>query len=333
MIPGEVLRSFSGRSCLVTGGTGLIGRQVVRILADAEARVRVVSLDRLVVDERAEYREADLTDRAACREAARDAEFVFHLAGVPASVDSTVSKPASHFVPTLMLNTNLLEACREQGVRRLVYTSSIGAYAPAAVFREPGEFRGEFEEGPPMDFAGWAKRMGELQVHAYRLQYGLDWAMVRPANVYGPGDRFDPRGMVIPALMSRIHAGERPLRVWGDGSAVRDFVFSRDVAEGIILAMRHGTRGGWVNLGSGEGCSIAGLLEALRSFIDFSWEFDPAKPAGYPRRVMDISLARRTLGYEPATPLREGLKATWEWFLAHGGEHRAKQDYFTTCKE
>jgi GDP-L-fucose synthase len=326
MIPDEVMGSFTGRSVLITGGTGLIGRQVVKILCDACAKVRVVSLDNLKVDDRAEHVLGDLTDFTLCRDLTKDIDFVFHLAGIKGSIEVTKSKPASFFVPLLMFNTNVLEACRLNKVQKVVYTSSIGAYSSAEVFRE-----GENIEGPPMDmFPGWAKRMAELQVQAYREQYGLkNFAVVRPCNVYGPGDNFDPENaMVIPTLMYRIHRKEDPVVVWGDGSAVRDFAYSRDVAEGVILALYHGTQGGFVNLGSGRGVTIRELVETLHSFLDFHYHFDTSKPSGFPKRVMDIALARKLLSYNPATSLREGLKETWKWFIQNQDEFLKKKNYF-----
>ena len=131
-------------------------------------------------------------------------------------------------------------------------------------------------------FPGWAKRMAEVQIHAYKIQYNMDnFAIVRPCNVYGPGDNFDPsNAMVIPSLMYRIYHKEDPVIVWGDGSAVRDFAYSTDVAEGVILALYHGTRSRYVNLGSGKGYSIKELLETLCSFIPFNYKFDTTKPSG-----------------------------------------------------
>jgi GDP-L-fucose synthase len=225
-----------------------------------------------------------------------------------------------------MFNTNVLEACRINKVKKVVYTSSIGAYASAEVFRET-----ENLEGPPMDmFPGWAKRMAELQVQAYKIQYGLDnFAIVRPCNVYGPGDNFDPdNAMVIPTLMYRIYHKEDPVVVWGDGSAIRDFAYSRDVAEGVILAMYHGTKSSFVNLGSGSGCSIRELVETLYSFIDFNYVFDAGKPSGFPRRVMDISLAQKLIGYNPTTLLLDGLKQTWKWYVQHQDEFTKRKNYF-----
>ncbi len=326
MIREEVLRSFTGRNVLVTGGTGLIGREIVHILCDAGARLRIVSLDRLEVDARAEHIFGDLTDFGLCRELTRDVDFVFHVAGIKGSIEVTKSKPASFFVPLLMFNTNVLEACRYNKVKKVVYTSSIGAYANAEVFRET-----ENLDGPPMDmFPGWAKRMAELQIAAYQLQYGMqNFAIVRPCNVYGPGDNFDPsNAMVIPTLMCRIRRGDNPVVIWGDGSAIRDFAYSRDVAEGTILALYHGTKGGFVNLGSGRGYAIRELVETLRLFLEFNPSFDTTKPSGFPRRVMDITLARKLIDYNPTTSLLDGLKATWEWFVEHENEYLNKQNYF-----
>jgi len=327
MIKDDVLRAFAGCNAVVTGGTGLIGRQVVDLLVGAGANVKIVSLDQVKVNAHAEHVIGDLTSFELCKEVTRGMDFVFHLAGIKGSAKVSQTHLASHFVPTMMFNVNVLEACRLNGVRRAVYTSSIGAYANGEVFREgePGDFH-----DAPMDFAGWAKRMAELQVHAYKVQYGLEnIAIVRPSNVYGPGDNFDPENaMVVPTLMHRIHNKEDPVVVWGDGSAIRDIVYSRDVAEGVVLALHHGTKGRYVNLGAGRGYSVRELVEALHSFLDFNFQFDASKPSGFPKRVMDISLAREMIDYNPTTTLQDGLKATWNWYVENRDEYKKKKNYF-----
>lgn len=326
MIDEKILAGFSGKNALVTGGTGLIGRQIVNILSDAGANVKVVSLDRIRVNEKAEHVFGDLADFNLCKDITRDMDFVFHVAGVKGSVEVTKAKPASFFVPLLQMNTNMLEACRVNQVSKVVYTSSIGAYASAEVFRES-----ENLDGPPMDmFPGWAKRMAELQIQAYGIQYGLDnFAVVRPCNVYGPGDNFDPdNAMVIPSLMYRIYHKEDPVLIWGDGSSIRDFAYSRDVAEGVILALYYGTGSRFVNLGSGNGYSIKELVETLHDFLGFNYKFDTSKSSGFPRRVMDISLARKLIHYNPTTSLLDGLKETWAWFIQNQDEYLNKVNYF-----
>ncbi|TSA54994.1 MAG: NAD-dependent epimerase/dehydratase family protein [Planctomycetaceae bacterium] len=326
MIKDEILHAFDGRNVLVTGGTGLIGRQVVNILCSANAHVKIVSLDKLNVDERALHVYGDLTSFELCKEVAKDIDFIFHLAGVQGTVQTSSSKLASHFVPMLMVNTNIFEAARINKVAKLVYTSTIGAYEDREILKE-SDYK---IESTPMSFAGWAKRMAELQVYAYKVQYGIDtFSIVRLSNIYGPGDNFDPEtAMVIPSLMYRIFNGETPLSVWGDGTVIRDFLYSRDAAEGILLALHYGTAGDFVNIASGKGHSIRDIVTALQSFIDFDYLFDATKPSGAPVRVMDITKASELLGFIPSTDLTTGLKHTWEWFVSHSEEYKHKMNYF-----
>jgi len=326
MLSEKLIKIFKNKNILITGGTGMIGRQIVDILCEAGAYVKSVSLEKMVINKKAKYICGDLSDFEFCKEITRDMDFLFHIAGIKGSLEVTKAKPASFFVPLLMMNTNILEASRINRVQKIVYTSSIGAYASAEVFKE-----NENLEGQPMDiFPGWAKRMAELQIQAYRIQYGLkNFAIVRPCNVYGPGDNFDPNNaMVIPSLMYRIYHKENPVIVWGDGSAVRDFAFSRDVAEGVILALHYGTNSSFVNLGSGRGYTIKELIETMHSFIDFNYKFDSRKPSGFPKRVMDISLARKLIKYNPSTSLLDGLKETWSWYIKNSREYLHKKNYF-----
>jgi len=326
MIDTKVIESFRGRSALVTGGTGLIGRQIVDILCGTGADVTSVSLDDLAIDKRAAYVKGDLLDFGFCKTITKGVDFVFHVAGIKGSIEVTKKKPASFFVPLLMMNTNVLEACRINKVGKIVYTSSIGAYPSAEVFRED-----EGTSGEPMDlFPGWAKRIAEMQVRAYFLQYGLtNYSIVRPCNVYGPGDNFDSENaMVVPSLMCRIFRKEDPVVIWGDGSAIRDFAYSRDIAEGVILALYYGTGPGFVNLGSGKGTTIRELVETLRGFIEFNYVFDATKSSGFRRRVMDIAMAREKIRYNPMTSLADGLRETWRWYTAHAAEHLERKNYF-----
>ena len=326
MIEEKILKNFKGKNVLITGGTGLIGRQVVNVLCNAGANVKIVSLDKINVDKRAEHIFGDLTDFEFCKEITKNIDFVFHLAGIKGSIEVTKKKPASFFVPLLMMNVNVLEACRINKVKKVGYTSSIGAYSSAEVFKET-----ENLEGPPMDmFPGWAKRMAELQIETYKIQYGLDnFAIVRPCNVYGPGDNFDPENaMVIPSLIYRIYHKEDPVMIWGDGTAIRDFAYSRDVAEGIILALYYGTKSKFVNLGSGKGYSIKELVESLHSFLDFNYKFDRTRPSGFPKRIMDISLAKKLIHYNPTTSLLDGLRETWNWYVNNQKEYLKRKNYF-----
>ena len=317
---------FHDSKVLVTGGTGLIGRPLVDMLIQAAAEVTVVSLDDLQPNPKAKYVKADLTDKNIALEVTKGMDYVFHLAGIKGSIEVTKSKPASFFVPYLQFNTNVLEACRLNNVKRVVYTSSIGAYSSAEVFVE-----NDITDGAPMDmYPGWAKRMAEMQIRAYKQQYGLkNFAVVRPCNVYGIGDNFDPNNaMVIPSLMYRIAEAAFPIKVWGDGSAVRDFAYNVDVANGILSMMYYMPDVDFLNLGSGQGYTVKELLDTLHQFILFDHEWDTSHSNGFPKRVMDITKAKQLIKFEPKTSLRDGLEATWNWFMQNRTEYLKRQNYF-----
>lgn len=326
-LPFDVVDQLVGRKAIVTGGTGMIGREVIRLLCESGAEVTSVSLDQIKVHPKVRHVYGDLSDLNFCLDIANGVDYVFHVAGIKGSVVVTKEKPASFFVPLLMMNTNMLEAARRNNAKKILYTSSIGAYQSAEIFRED---ESDFSK-PPMDmFPGWAKRMAELQVEAYRIQYGLDnFAIVRPSNIYGPGDNFDEsNAMVIPTLMSRVLRGDKPVLIWGDGKAVRDFLHATDCARGIILACMRGTDSKPINLGCGYGVTIREMVETLQKITPFESFFDTSKPSGFPMRVMDGEKAKAIIGFEPKVSLLEGLKGTWEWFVANTYEHEKKVNYF-----
>ena len=261
-------------------------------------------------------------------------DFVFHLAGRKGSVKVTVEKPADYFVPMLMANTNVLETARMAGVKKLVYTSSIGAYGSYHRSLAPNDIPSLFEglerewwdniepKAVPMDaYPGWAKRMGELQIQAYFKQYGLsNFVPLRMTACYGPGDNFESEdSMVITSLLGKLHRGERRITIWGDGKAERDWLFSRDAAEGILLAAIHGQGPNFINLGTGEGHTVKELVETLQGIVPFKATYDTSQPSGFSRRVMDITLAKEKLGFKSSTSLEEGLKETWESLQNGGG--------------
>lgn len=324
----KLLSFFRNKKVIVTGGTGLIGRSVVNKLCDYEAKVTIISLDKINVDDRAKHIFGDLTDFNFCKKVSKNQDYAIHMSGIKGSVKVTIEKPASFFVPLLMMNTNFLEACRQNFIKKLVYTSSIGAYSSKEIFKEEDS---SFSE-PPMDmFPGWAKRIAELQIQAYKKQYDLkDYYIVRPCNVYGPGDNFDPENaMVIPTLMNRIYNKENPVVIWGDGSSIRDFAYAEDVADGVILTLINGTGNQeFLNLGSGKGYTIKQLVENLSKVQKFNYEFDTTKNSGFPRRIMNIDNAKKIIGYKPKVDLEEGLKRTWNWYIKNKNENDLRHNYF-----
>jgi GDP-L-fucose synthase len=321
---------YTGKKILVTGGTGLIGRPLVSLLLAAGAEVHIASLDDPSrADPAATFHRLDLMSLENCLKVCAGVDFVFHLAGIKGSPAMTASKPASFFVPTLSFNTNMMEAARRCGVQRYLYTSTIGVYHPAEILREDDVWKTFPSENDR--FAGWAKRMGELQAEAYRIEYGWDnIAIVRPANVYGPYDNFDPRNaMVIPSLIRRALGGENPLVVWGDGSAVRDFIHCEDVAAGMLKVMESGTHEP-VNLGSGTGVTVREVVDVLVRHLDPKpkVEWDITKPSGDKKRLMDTTRAR-SLGITPRISLEEGVRSTVAWFRKNQSDAGKRYNVFT----
>ena len=325
---------YKGKKILVTGGTGLIGRPLVEMLVNAGGKVRIASLDdRARAHPKAEFLRLDLTDINNCLKATKGMDYVFHLAGIKGSPKMTKERPASFFVPTILFNTNMMEAARRESVKHYLYTSTIGVYAPAKVFHEDDVWKSFPSENDK--FAGWAKRMGELQAEAYKIEYSWNKvSIVRPANVYGPYDNFDPENaMVIPSLIARAFSGENPLVVWGDGTPIRDFIYAQDVARGMMLTLEKGeTRP--VNLGSGKGYSIREVVEVIKKNMQGKLKivWDKSKPAGDKKRLMDISRAR-SIGFTPKISLEDGIREAIEWYKSNKHLINRRYNVFTKISD
>ena len=321
---------FKGKKVLVTGGTGMVGIQLVQLLIEQGAKVRVVSLDDPSrCHPQAEFKQVNLLHLENCLAACKGMDYVFHVAGIKGSPAMTAKKPASFFVPTILFNTNMMEAARQSGVQWFLYTSTVGVYAPAEVFHEDDVWKSFPSENDK--FAGWAKRMGELQAEAYRIECGqANISIVRPANIYGPFDNFDPNNaMVIPSLIRRAVDGENPFTVWGDGSPIRDFIHSRDVARGMMLAVEKGITEPF-NLGSGLGIRIRDLVGIILSNLPSQPKvvWDATKPAGDKMRVMDMRRAR-SYGFEPSVPFEQGIRETMEWYRTNKDVVSKRYNVFT----
>jgi GDP-L-fucose synthase len=321
---------FKGKKVLVTGGTGLIGRPLVEKLVHLEADVTVVSLDKPTnVDKSVEFINLDLRNFENCLTICKGKEIVFNLIGVKGSPKMTIENPASFFVPTITFSINMMEAARQCGVERYLFTSSIGVYEPADIFNEDDVW--STFPSPNDRFAGWAKRMGELQAQAYDIQYNWDKiSIVRPANVYGPYDNFDPENaMVIPSLINRASSGERPLTVWGDGSPIRDFIYSGDVADGMLEVVRQGYNKP-INLGSGNGVSIKEIATSIANKMPDKCEivWDTSKPAGDHKRIMNTKRAE-SIGISPKISLDEGIESTIKWYTEYKDKDLQRYNAFT----
>ena len=212
----------------------------------------------------------------------------------------------------MQFNTNILEAAMIANVEWYLYTSTVGVYEPAEELFEDDVWKTQPSRNDW--YGGWAKRMGELQCQAYEKQYGKGrCSIVRPANVYGPYDNFDPENaMVIPSLIRKGYENDI-LEVWGDGSPIRDFIHCRDVANGMVHLVKNNTTVP-VNLGSGSGISIKQIAEIVSKRFDKEIVWLADKPMGDKRRVFNVDRAK-DLGFNATVSLEDGINETIDWFL------------------
>lgn len=321
--------NLQGKKVLVTGGTGMIGQEVVGLLLQKGANVKVVSNDdksRLKHD--VEFVKADLREFENCKQITKGVDVVFNMIGVKGSPLMTQKNPASFFVPMLQFDTNMMEAARLNDVGWYLFTSSVGVYGN---FESPEDDVWKGFPSPNDWFAGWAKRMGELQRDAYVKQYGWDRvSIIRPANVFGKYDNFDKEtGMVIPSLISRIESGETPISIWGDGTSVRDFIYAKDVAKICLFLVENGITQP-VNAGTGKGVSIAELVELIlkhtKNKPPVVW--DTTKPSGDKRRVLNTERLN-SLGFTEYTDFSKSIEEVVEWY---GQNYKTANDRYNPFK-
>lgn len=321
---------YKNKKILVTGGTGMIGRALVKSLVSDGADVTIVSLDDFKSDiKELRFIKSDLREFSNCINLCKNKDIVFHLAGVKGSPDMTKKKPASFFVPTITFNTNILEASRRCNVEKILYTSSIGVYSPAPSFKEDDVWK-TFPSNNDK-FAGWAKRMGELQAEAYSIEDGYsNISIVRPANIYGPHDNFDPNNaMVIPSLINKAINSKGVLEVWGDGSPIRDFLYADDCADAMKLILEKNITYP-INIGSGNGVSIKNIVEVIvknlpEKKLEINW--DTSKPSGDKIRLMNIDKIK-LLGFAPKVDISDGIKKTIEWFKKNKSIYEKRYNSF-----
>lgn len=309
-------RALAGRRVAVTGGAGFLGRYVVE-------RLRAVGVPDAFVPRRRDY---DLTHPDAVARFYADAgpEVVVHLAASVGGIGANLAHPGRFLHENVAMGAHVLEGARRAGVRRFVAVGTVCAYPaePPAPFVEDALWDGLPE--PTNAPYGLAKRLLLAQCQAYRAEYGLDAVYVIPTNLYGPGDDFDPAtSHVIPALIRRmveaVDAGADEVVCWGDGHCTRDFLHAADAAEAIVSAASADLGPEPVNLGSGQERSIRQVADAVAAHVGFAGRirWDDARPSGQRRRVLDITRARRRLGFSPRRTFDEGLRETVAWYRRH----------------
>jgi GDP-L-fucose synthase len=307
---------LSGKQILVTGGAGFLGKQVIAKLVAAG-----VSSEKIKVVRSKDY---DLTTLEACQRAVDGQNIIIHLAAHVGGIGLNQAKPAELFYDNLMMGVQLIHTAHQVGVEKFVCVGTICAYPKftPVPFKEDDLWNGYPEEtNAPY---GVAKKALLVQLQSYRQQYGFNGIYLLPVNLYGPEDNFDPSSShVIPALIRKVHEaqlrGDKEIPVWGDGSPTREFLYSTDAAQGIVMATQLYDGAEPVNLGTNYEISIKDLITLICELMGYEgelvWQVD--KPNGQPRRCLDTERAKQEFGFTAQMEFKQGLKNTIEWYRQH----------------
>jgi len=315
--PSELLRDAS---IYVAGHGGLVGSAIVR-------RLRIAGARRLLLParEQLDLRRQDQVERFFSVE---QPQLVFLAAARVGGIEANRSHPAEFLAENLQIQTNVIDAAWRHGARKLLFLGSSCIYprdAPQPM-REEYLLSGALES--TNEWYAIAKIAGLKMCQAYRRQYGFDAISAMPTNLYGPGDNFSlTDAHVLPALIRKCdEARERcapAVEVWGTGRPRREFLHVDDLADACVFLMQHYSELDPINVGWGQDVSIAELAQQVARTVGFtgSLRFDPSRPDGTPRKLLDVSrLSSR--GWRPRLSLGEGLSATYAWYREHRHELR-----------
>jgi len=248
-------------------------------------------------------------------------DIVIHLAARVGGIGANRENPGRFFYDNAIMGILLMEQARQHAVSKFVQVGTVCAYPKftPVPFKEDDLWNGYPEEtNAPY---GLAKKALLVQAQAYRAQYGFNAIYLLPANLYGPGDNFDPASShVIPALIRKCvearNAGAPSITVWGTGNPTREFLYVDDAARGILMAAEKYDKPEPVNLGTSNEVSIRELVDTIVRLVGFSGQitWDASYPDGQPRRKLDVEMARREFGFSAQVNLEEGLRRMLDWY-------------------
>jgi GDP-L-fucose synthase len=299
----------------IAGHTGLVGSAVRRRLdEEGFSQIVIATRDQL-----------DLRDQAAVNYwfRANRPEYVFLVAGTVGGIVANSTRPAEFIYDNLMIHATVVHAAHLFGAKKLLYLGSSCIYPRECPqpMREDFLLQGALE--PTNEPYAVAKIAGIKLCQAYRRQYGCNFISAMPTNLYGPHDNFDlTSSHVVPALIRKFHeaqeGGCNDVVIWGTGTPRREFLHVEDLADACLFVMRHWEEVEHINIGTGQDLSIRELAELIRDIVHPAARliFDSSKPDGMPRKLLDVSRLH-ALGWRHRIPLREGIVASYKWFLAN----------------
>ena len=302
---------WANKKILVTGGHGFLGKHLVH-------KLKKLGANNLFVPTSSEL---DLTIRENCKKAVQGIDIVFHLAGKGGGIGFMRENPGDIFFENLMMGAQLFHEAKESQIEKFIALGTVCSYPKFSniPFNED-----DFWDGYPEETNaayGLSKKMLTVQSQAYKEQFEFNSIVIIPTNMYGPYDDFNQHtSHVIAATIMKIHNAKKnrynEIKMWGDGSPTRDFLYVEDAVKGIILAAEKYNQSEPINLGSEDEVSIKELVHEIMNIMEFNGEiiWDSTKPNGQPRRCVSYKKLRAKSGFQPETTLNEGLKKTINWF-------------------
>ena len=302
----------SNSKIFVAGHKGLVGSAIVRHL-ESQGFTNIITVDRF---------QCDLTEQNAVKMffMMEQPEYVFLAAAKVGGIGGNSDYPADFIYENLMIQSNVISVAAETGVEKLLFLGSSCIYPKFAKqpITEDQLLTGPLEGSN--DAYAIAKIAGIKMCQAYRKQYGLNAIAVMPTNLYGPNDNFDINyGHVLPSLLAKFDGSLEKsehwvVKLWGDGSARREFLHVDDLAAALLICMERYDSEEIINIGTGEDITIKELAEMIVEVTGYKndYEWDTSKPNGTPRKVLNVDKVK-SLGWEPKISLREGLESTYEW--------------------
>lgn len=305
----------------VAGNTGLVGSSIVRILRQ-KGYTNIISSPSSHWDLRRQDNVEEFFN-------INKPDYVFLAAAKVGGIMANSKYKADFLTDNLQIQTNIIQQSHKFGVNKLLFLGSSCIYPRMATqpITEDQLMTGPLE--PSNDAYAIAKISGIMLCQAYRQQYGFNAISLMPTNLYGPNDNFDLESShVLPAMIAKFHYAKEhgytinmggpwygSVKLWGDGSAMREFLHVDDLAEACYVCMQNYNESEHINVGTGEDVTIKELAETISDVVRFMGdvEWDTTKPNGTPRKVLNVDRIK-ALGWEPKINLREGIKKTYEWY-------------------
>lgn len=306
---------------LVCGANGMVGSAIVRNL-ESKGYNNIIKGTRDDID----FTNQDETERYFCSE---EPEYVFVAAAKVGGIMANNNYKADFFIENLRIQTNIIDSAYRCGVKKLLFLGSSCIYPKYATqpITEDQLMTGALE--PTNDAYAIAKIAGIMMCQAYRQQHGFNAISLMPTNLYGPNDNFDlETSHVLPAMIAKFHDMKEngytidmggpwygSVKLWGDGSAMREFLHVDDLAEACYVCMQKYDEAEHINVGTGEDVTIKELAHIISDVVRFPGdiEWDTTKPNGTPRKVLNVDKIK-AFGWEPKISLRKGIEQTYQWY-------------------